>query len=56
MDQNNDDLLEVLRFYADEDNYREMPFGHVMYSPIEHDRGHMARLVLEKVEEKIDNS
>jgi hypothetical protein len=43
------EILEVLGFYADKENYIYGEYGYQLVAPIEFDRGNLARMVLKKL-------
>ena len=45
-------MLEVLKFYADDKNYRQVPCGYELTSNIEIDKGREARDIIKKIENR----
>lgn len=43
------ETLEVLKYYADKENYKFGEYGYQLVAPIEFDRGNLARMVLKKI-------
>jgi hypothetical protein len=46
------EILEVLKYYGDKENYKYGEYGYQLVAPIEFDRGNLARMILKKLLEK----
>ena len=48
-EQTQQEILEVLKYYANKENYKQGEYGHQLVAPIEFDNGNLARMILKKL-------